>query len=214
MVPMRRRRSVLPLAIVVILAAGCAGGPTPSPSPEPSPTPSPSVSPSVSPGPSPSPRPTHTPTPTPAPSPTPCPALPEGGAIASDHLVAIELDESADRDLVVFRFDGNTPGAAPTVRFESVEPPFVLDPSGLPLEVQGERFLRIRFDGMWLYDEAGVATRGTDVPIAGSPPAVVEVALESEFEGVSSWIVGMVGSGCLSWESRGDELVLALTAKP
>lgn len=206
--PLRRAARLLLLVglVVLVAASGCSSAATPSPSSKPSsspasspvPSPSPAVSPSPSTG------------PTPAPSPTACEDLPGGGPIASDHLTTIELEETATGDVLAFGFGMTTPGSAPTVRLEVISPPFVQDPSGLPLEVAGERFLRIRFDGMWLYDEAGVPTRGTDEPIAGSPPAVVAVSRESEFEGVSSWIVGIVGTGCVAWREMAGGAVLAL----
>ena len=199
----RHHRSILLAGLMAIFVVGaCSSGATSSPSP--SPRSSPSAGPSVEPSPEPS------ASLEPSPSPTPCPDLPPGGPIASDHLTTIELEETATGDVLAFGFGATTPGSAPTVRLEVVTPPFVQDPSGLPLEIEGEHFLRIRFDGMWLYDDAGVPTRGTDEPIVGSPPAIVAVARESEYEGVSSWIVGLVGTGCIVWREMAGGAVLAL----
>lgn len=127
------------------------------------------------------------------------------------RLVGVFLEErpelATEEDLVIFDFeaDDEAPDVPRAGRIELVDPPLIQDPSGLPLEVAGDRFLRVRFEGLLLYDDLGKPTRKTAEPVMGAPP-VVEVARESEFEGVSSWIIGIEGGGCVTTWLLEDEL--------
>ena len=78
----------------------------------------------------------------------------------------------------------------PAVRIERVQPPFTHDPSGLPLRVKGDSFVRIRLDGV-----AQTYAGAVDFVLAG--PEVIEMAREGDYEGVQSWIVGLHGPACV-----------------
>jgi hypothetical protein len=202
--PARRPRTVGALLSIIALAvASCGTSATLPPSPAASSVP---TVPSTPTSPSPSPPPEA------SPSPTPCPELPAALPAPGPRLVGVFLEEREElattADIVIFDFeaDEDAPDVPRAGRLETVVPPLVQDPSGLPLEVAGDRFLRVRFEGLLLYGDLGRPVRQTSEPIVGGPPAVVEVARESEFEGVSSWIIGIEAGGCVTTWTLEDEL--------
>lgn len=196
----RRIRSALAVAGILVAVGGCAPATTPSPSAGASTEPPPGAS-------------TE-----PSAAVTPCPIVADEGALRSRKLVSVAVMPGVDGDLVVFTFDFDAPTgtAQPTARLEAAEPPFTADPSGLPLEVPGERFVRVRFSGMILYDEAGVPTFTGDERIEPAGAAAVRgVVREGEFEGVSSWLIGFDGPGCVTTSpSTGTSAAIRVSAAP
>ena len=107
---------------------------------------------------------------------------------------------AADGDTVVFHF--KTPATpnlqmTPAGHLEEAFPPFTADPSGLPLDVVGSRFVKVSFDGQTLVDVSGTPTYTGDTRIEGAG-AIAEVVQEGAYEGVSSWLIGFDGPGCVS----------------
>jgi hypothetical protein len=202
----RRIRAALAVAGILIAVTGCAPTTTPAPSASASastePSPGTSTSASIE----------------PSAAVTPCPIVADEGAFRSRKLVSVAVVPGVDGDLVVFTFDFDAPTgtAQPTARLDAAEPPFTADPSGLPLEVPGERFVRVRFSGMILYDEAGVPTYTGDERIEPAGAAAVRaVVREGEFEGVSSWLIGFDGPGCVTTSpSTGTTAAIRVSAAP
>jgi len=187
------RRS-LALAVVVIVAAACSPAVTPSPSGTAAAA-SPGAS---SPGASPSAPAPASATPSEAAA-TPCEIVATEGPLRSDRLIGVSVVSGDSADLVLFRFGPSAPTSTnqPIGRLEPASPPFTMDPSDLPLEVPGSRFVRVRFSGLILYDEAGTPTfTGPDRLDPAGGAAVRAVVKEGEFEGVSSWLIGFDGAGC------------------
>jgi hypothetical protein len=171
-------RSIIAIACVLTLVVGACGGPA-TPGPSSAPSGAASGSPTAA---------------------SPCPIEPVDGQLASDRLEQVRLLPAADSDQVLFVFGSPSSPAgvgSGTGRLEPAEPPFVQDGSGLPLEVIGERVVRIRFDGLLLYDESGVPTNPTESPILGNG-TIRSVVREGAFEGVESWLIGFDGPGCVT----------------
>jgi hypothetical protein len=96
-------------------------------------------------------------------------------------------------DRVVFEFAAGTPQTL----IEAVLPPFVQDPSGLPLEVAGTAFLKVTMTGASRVSPDGVVTY--DGPSSFEPgfDQLVQLIQAGDFEAVSSWYLGLDGGGCI-----------------
>lgn len=94
-----------------------------------------------------------------------------------------------------FRPEGNV-AATPEVEVRPGTPPFVRDPSGLPLEVSGASFVVITLRGGTALDPDYTPTfEGPfDLALQGGP--IVEVRRAGDFEAVSSFVVGLDGAPC------------------
>lgn len=184
----RGSRVARPIGVVVlaILVVAC-GGPSPSASPtggDPSPTPAAS----------------------------PCEVHPAEGILVSDRLIDLDVSSGVSADLIVFRFGPPTSlGLEPKGRLREVHPPFVEGASGLPLEVPGERFVEIVFEGMFLYDETGTPTFGGERRVEPTFAGLAAVVNAEEFEGYSTWIVGFRGPGCVELDLTGGNLTVAVS---
>jgi hypothetical protein len=99
-------------------------------------------------------------------------------------------------DRIVFEFLG--PGV-PDLRVERVSPPFVKDPSGLPLTVSGSSFISIR---MTQTSGAGYASPDGQPTYTGPSSfqpgylRLVSLVQAGDFEGYFTWIGGLTGPMC------------------
>ena len=99
----------------------------------------------------------------------------------------VRLGTHAGYDRIVFEYLGTT---MPAVLIERVQAPFTHDPSGLPLRVKGDSFVRIRLEGV-----QPTYTGAVDFVLAG--PEIIEMVRQGDYEAVQSWIVGLHGAGCV-----------------
>jgi len=175
-------RSIPAAALAIVLLAACGTSPTPStttPSATTLPTAGATTAPSLT-------------------TSAACPIAPQEGRLLSDRLTGLRLASSPAGDSVEFLFGPRS--SAPTLPkgyLLEVRPPFAAGGSGLPIEVKGTRFVQVRFEGMYLYDDAGTATFTGTRDTLGTGP-VAEVVVIDESEGYSTWIIGIRGSGCVS----------------
>jgi hypothetical protein len=162
------RRLVLAAAVIVSVATACASA-------------SPSAGSSGSSG-----------------TPTECPVAGLTGRLPSNRLldVTVASGETTDRVSFVFGSQVSSPAGDPMGRVAQAEPPFSSAGSGAPIDVAGTRFLEIRFSGMVIAGEDGTPTfigrRDQEVDF----PALRQVTLYDESEGVVGWYVGFDGPGC------------------
>jgi hypothetical protein len=205
----RALRSLLGLALAVGLATGACGFPAASSAP-----PSGIATPTAATTPTPA-RPTVTPQPTPdTPTPaqptqvpTPAGSLPafacdtevaQPGSVPIAYLRGLDAANGEVAGSIVFTFapSGNV-AATPDVTVRPVSPPFVRDPSGLPLAVEGTRFLEIVLQGGTALDASSQPTfEGPfEVTLEGGP--IVELRRAGDFEAVSTFIVGLDGPPCV-----------------
>ena len=110
--------------------------------------------------------------------------------------IAVESTDGFDR--ITFIFGA---GVQPTESsfVESAEPPFPEGQSTNPIDVEGDDFLRIVFRNML----QPPATGGEDVFVGDRDihpdlAAIRQVVVTDEFEGVTEFIVGYIGGGCVS----------------
>jgi hypothetical protein len=181
----QHRSAVACLALATLLvAAACGTQGSPSPSSPASPTP---------------PGPTLVPTPQVSLPAFACDTTVEQpGSVPIAYMKGLEVANGDVAGRIVFTFapSGNV-AATPDVTVRPVTPPFTMDPSGLPLEVKGNRFLQVVLQGGTALDASYEPTfEGPfDVTLDGSP--IVEVKRAGDVEAVSTFIVGLDGPACV-----------------
>lgn len=146
--------------------------------------------------------PTQSPTSTPAASPTPgvaCPVAEQTGALRSNTLTGMEIRTTVAADQIVFTLGAIAPGPTGSAgRLKAVEPPFSEGGSGLPVEVLGEHFVELHFDGMLLVDESGTVLYTGETSVMPDVPALRQVEMTEAFEGVYNFVIGYDGAGCVT----------------
>jgi len=195
-----RSLSPIPAALAALLLAACTAIPTAPATPTGTSTPRASVLPSASITPTGSITPTESlertgsvePTPSSEPTsglgPFTCGSiitLPAAGT-GQPATTEVRTGLHPGYDRLVFEYAG---GRRPGLTIEAATPPFMLDPSGLPLTVKGARFVRIRLDGI-VVGYAGATS------FAPGGPFLVDVERQGEYEGQQSWIVGLTAGAC------------------
>lgn len=180
------RRLLVGAALAALALAAC--GSAASPSPAGPATPAPTTG-----------GPTDVPVPTTTPPPFACDeAVERPGTVPRAQITGLEVVNDGRYGRIIFTFapEGNV-AAVPEVRIEPAQPPFVRDPSGLPLEVPGAAFVTIVLQGGTALDENMEPTfEGPfDLDPAGSP--IVSLRRAGDWEGVSTWVVGLDGASCV-----------------
>ncbi len=195
---------------------GPSGSPSASPSVSPSASASPSTSPSASLTASPSASASATPAPTATPSATPPPAAcavkPETGRLPTDRVVSVEVSTSADADFVTFVFDTGSlePVGPPEGELRAAKPPFTYASSGLPLALDGKHAIQVRMSSMSLYNDVGEPTYTGERDIKVAYPALKQVVMYDESEGVAGWYIGYDGNGCVDLVRDGSDVVVTI----
>lgn len=97
-------------------------------------------------------------------------------------------------DRIVFEFieDGT-----PEFRIEAAEPPFSMDPSGMPMAVNGSAFLQIILNGGTKVGDDGSPTYTGATEFGPGFDQLVDLIERGDFEAINNWYVGMAGEGCL-----------------
>ena len=185
------------IGLAAFLMAGCFGGPAASSPPETSPTASPPApsAPASTPA---SAAPTVAPTVEPVPSDDlgtfgcDLPAV-DDATTARAQIVDVRVGTHDDYDRVVFEFgDG-----LPEFTLDRAAPPFTQDASGLPIEVEGNSFLRLTMRGGTKQTEDG--TSSYDGPTDFDPDfaMLVDLIEGGDFEAQSTWYLGLESEACV-----------------
>jgi len=187
-----RLGAVLLLGMSLALAA-CSGGPgtgSPTPSGTPGASPSGNASPSA-PGSADS---SASAAPTDDQGPFAC-ALPiaSDGTVVRAQITDIRVGTHSGYDRIVFEFaDG-----IPPYRIEDAMPPFIQDPSGLPMNVSGSAFWKITLNGGTIVSPDGGVTYDGPTTFTPGFPKLVELARGGDFEAVSTWYIGLSDISCI-----------------
>ena len=208
-----RHLALLGAAAVVAIVASACGSDTPSPSPSGSASAVPASPPvaasdnaaaSVSPAPG--------ATVSPAPGAVACVVKPEVGQLPSDRVVSVKVSRSPTVDFVTFVFDDGSlsPAGPPRGELTAAEPPFTDGPSGLPIDLQGQHALQVRMSGMSLYNDVGQPTFQGDRDIQANMPALRQVVMYDEFEGIAAWYIGYDGNGCVDLVRDGTDITVTI----
>jgi hypothetical protein len=110
------------------------------------------------------------------------------------------VEAGASADQVVFIFGPPIfPQGQPRGTLEEIERPVTQGGSGFELDVDGERIVRVAFDG-----QSFVEAPPSEEPIYQGPrrfdgpgPGVRTVAIQEAFEGIFAWVIGFDGPGCV-----------------
>jgi hypothetical protein len=124
----------------------------------------------------------------------------------------VKVVAGATGDQVVFTLAASPQAspAKPAVAVAVVGPPFVADPSGLALQVPGDLFVRVRFEGMALFDAAGVGYYSGSTNIVEPGPGLRGVVRQSANEGVTAWILGYDAGGCATVSADASTITVTI----
>lgn len=151
--------------------------------------------------------------PTAAPA-TPCATTFPSGRLPSDRMIDVVVGNAGSQDVVTFVFGDLSlpePPQGPSEGALSVAtPPFTHASSGLPIEVDGERVLEVRFTGMSLSNDLGQPTYDGDLDFRPALPSVRTVVNVDLSEGHIRWLIGYDGQGCVTLTSDARSVTIAI----
>ena len=119
--------------------------------------------------------------------------LHEDATIAHANITDVRTGTHDGYDRVVFEFADGLPEAS----LERAEPPFTQDASGLPIEVQGESFLRLILRGGTKQTLAGTTSYDGPTEFETGYPALVHLIEGGDFEAQSTWYFGLAAESCV-----------------
>jgi hypothetical protein len=104
-------------------------------------------------------------------------------------------------DRIVFQFEEPDPnpagnGGIPHFQIKTAKPPFTEDPSDLPIDVEGDAFARIIFQGASGYDFDGNATYDGPRRLTPGFGTLAQVVEGGDFEATMTWILGLSRPTC------------------
>jgi hypothetical protein len=113
--------------------------------------------------------------------------------IGHANITDVRVGAHADYDRVVFEFAGGLPEAS----LERAEPPFTQDASGLPIDVEGESFLRLILRGGTKQTDEGTSSYDGPTDFAVDQHTLVHLIEGGDFEAQSTWYFGLTEEECL-----------------
>jgi len=131
------------------------------------------------------------------------------------QLVRLEVSAHGNEDWVVFEFEPRSgPSDAPPIfDLKNVSPPFSTDPADEPMQVDGEEFFQLIFQGASGVEIEGETPRRTYTGPSELKPGgdvVQEVEQQGDFEATLSWIIGLSLHSCPSVSQLADPPRLVL----
>jgi hypothetical protein len=117
----------------------------------------------------------------------------ERGDPVHTQLVDVRVGEHDGYDRVVFEFDNGIPEYI----LSAPEPPYVEDPSGLPMEVEGASVLQLVMIGGTRLDADYEETYAGPLEFEPGFETLVHLVEAGDFEAVSSWYIGLSGDACV-----------------
>lgn len=132
------------------------------------------------------------------------------------HVSDVAVGTHAGYDRVVVDFAGSV---VPELKLEHASPPFVHDPSDLPLAVPGSEFVRLVLlgaSGEGYANPDGMPTYAGPSAFSRGYPRLTSLVRAGDFEGTVTWIAGLTGPACyhVSTLANPTRLVLDLQAAP
>lgn len=147
----------------------------------------------------------------------PCESISDSAATSSAPFACEPLDirREADRthaliadvrvgthsgyDRVVFEFAQapDAPPGIPEYILQNAEPPLAQDPSGMPMDVAGDRYVQLALLGGTKYDEDYNLTYGGPTEFDPGFPALVALHEADDFEATATWYLGLHREPCL-----------------
>ena len=140
-------------------------------------------------------------------------AMPPGGILPSDRFTGVQVIPGGTADGLRFTFGNmSLPGPAtpPMGSIAVATPPYTQAGSGETIEVRGQHVLQLRFDTMSVQNDAGEPTYDGPHELTPNLPAIKDVALYDQSEGVVGWYIGYDGTSCPTLARDGQGLVLTI----
>jgi hypothetical protein len=110
------------------------------------------------------------------------------------NIVDVRVGDHDGFDRVVFEFTDGTP----EITLDRASPPFTQDASGLPMEVEGESFLRLTMRGGTKQTEDGTSSYDNSRDFDPGFPVLVDLIESGDFEAQSTWYIGLARDACVS----------------
>jgi hypothetical protein len=114
------------------------------------------------------------------------------GTPVHSQLVDVRVGEHDGYDRVVFEFDGEVPEYI----LSQASPPYTEDPSGLPIEVQGDAAWQLVMLGGTRVTPDYETTYDGPFSFERDYAKLVHLVEAGDFEAVSTWYIGMTGESC------------------
>jgi hypothetical protein len=135
------------------------------------------------------------------PAPVTCGPETAGDKGVYTNLTGVRVGAHDGYDRIVFEFAAPQPnpgGKAGIPRFEirRAKPPFSEDPSDLPIDVEGNAFVRIVFQGASGYDFDGNATYTGSRRLTPGFGTLTQAVEGGDFEATLTWILGLSRPTC------------------
>jgi hypothetical protein len=117
------------------------------------------------------------------------------------NLVDVRVGAHDGFDRIVFEFAAPSPnpggkGGIPRYEIRTAKPPFSEDPSDMPIQVEGDAFARIVFQGASGYDFNGNATYHGQRRLTPGFGTLAQVVEGGDFEATLTWILGLSRPTC------------------
>lgn len=145
---------------------------------------------------------------------TPCATAFPTGRLPSDRLVDVLVGSAGSQDVVTFVFGAlslpDPPQGPSEGELTVATPPFTHASSGLPIDVDGERVLQVRFTGMSLSNDVGQPTYEGNLDFRPALPALRTLVNADLSEGQVSWLIGYDGQGCVTVSSDARSVTIAI----
>jgi hypothetical protein len=193
---MNRQRSLLIGTLFLLSACTGSGSPTTSQAPsEPTARPATSVSPSPTTDAEPSATSTTEPVPSDELGAFTCelPISEAATAFGVTNYTDVRVGTHDGYDRVVFEFTMGTPELV----LEVDEPPYEQPASGFPVEVEGERVLRLTMQNATAAGESEQPTYDGPLDFDPAFPVLVDVVHGSDFEAQLAWFIGLAKESCV-----------------
>ena len=121
--------------------------------------------------------------------------------VARANITDVRIGSHEGYDRVVFEFRDGLPEGS----LEVAEPPFTHDASGLPVDVEGESFLRLIMRGGTKQQEDGTSSYSGATDFDPRHPALVDLVEGGDFEAQSTWYFGLAADSCVRVTTLEDD---------
>lgn len=111
----------------------------------------------------------------------------EDATVARANVVDVRVGGHDEFDRVVFEFEQGLP----EITVDRAEPPFSQDASGLPIEVDGEAFLRLTMRGGTKQTDDGTSSYDGPTEFRPDLDTLVHLVEGGDFEAQSTWYFGL-----------------------
>jgi hypothetical protein len=134
-------------------------------------------------------------------APASCPSQSGGEKGVYTNLVDVRVGAHNGYDRIVFEFAPPSPNPGgksgiPRYEIRTAKPPFSEDPSDMPIQVEGDAFARIVFQGASGYDFNGNATYLGSRRLTPGFGTLAQVVEGGDFEATLTWILGLSRPTC------------------